>query len=269
MIGRVLAQRQVCAVLAIVADVLAKQSAEVPFPEDYDVVEHLCAAAQNPALGRSVLPGGPVSCPYRLDTQRLDHGDDSWGELRVAVEDQVARRGLEGERLPELMDDPRRCGVGCDIEVEDLATGVVDDEQDVEDAEGDGRDGEEIHGGDDIPMVPEEGPPVLPGSRWCRPLWHVTGNCALGDLDPELEQLSVDSGCTPGWILPAQATDEITNIAADPWTSRLLRLGLPPPVPAESRPMPSNHGRRLHDGHGACPLGPRLTKPNPEHAIGI
>jgi hypothetical protein len=69
---------------------------------------------------------------------------DAIAELRVAVEDQVAGSSVPWERLMKLLDDPSGRRVGGDVDVEDLTPSMMDDEEDVEDVERDGRDREEV-----------------------------------------------------------------------------------------------------------------------------
>jgi len=50
-----------------------------------------------------------------------------------------------------------------DIEMEDLAPTVFDDEETVQDSEGESRHGEEVHSRDDVAMIAKESRPVLAG----------------------------------------------------------------------------------------------------------
>jgi len=108
-----LAEAQVRTVVVVVGDVLAEEPTKMPLVEDNDVVEELAAHAADPALGDGVLPRAAVGGPRRLDGEGPHRGDDLGGERRVAVEDEVTRSGVEWERLAELLDDPRRCGMLC------------------------------------------------------------------------------------------------------------------------------------------------------------
>ena len=69
-----------------------------------------------------------------------------------------------------------------------------------EQVEAEGRDNEQVHGGDVRRMVTQEGAPSLAG----RPpsLDHVLGDARLRDLKPELEQLAVNA-----WRAPKQDFD--------------------------------------------------------------
>jgi hypothetical protein len=51
--------------------------------------------------------------------------------------------------------------VASDVEVQDATSIVADDKEAVEEAKRDGRNCEEVHGGDGLPVVFQEGEPVL------------------------------------------------------------------------------------------------------------
>jgi hypothetical protein len=84
----------------------------------------------------------------------------------------------------------RRHGV-----VNDHPTAVRKEHQTIEQLKVDHRHAEQVRGGNPCCMVAQEGRPAL--TRSSRALDHVLGNCRLGDLDAELEQLSVDPGRAP------------------------------------------------------------------------
>src|ERR1700732_2649852 len=66
----------------------------------------------------------------------------------------------------------------------------------VEQVEANGRDHEQVHGGNILSMITQEGPPSLAGRP--PPFDHVLGDARLRDLKPELEQFAVN-----GWRAPA------------------------------------------------------------------
>jgi hypothetical protein len=72
---------------------------------------------------------------------------------------------------------------------------MPENDEDVEHPEASGRNDKEIDGGNAGRVVLKECPPGLTG----RPpaSHHVLGDSRLTDLDPELEQLTMDTGCTP------------------------------------------------------------------------
>jgi hypothetical protein len=81
-----------------------------------------------------------------------------------------------------------------DADVDDAATLVRHDEQDKEQSIGRGRHDEEVGRHDLVDMIGEEGAPGL--GRWTPPPGHVFRDRGLTDLNPKLQQLAVDTGCT-------------------------------------------------------------------------
>src|SRR5437016_4111335 len=113
--------------------------------EDDDVVEQLPAHAADPPFGDAVLPRTSPSRPHRIDAERPHGRDNESGEDGVAIENQMACRRVEGECLPQLLNDPRRGGIVCQLEVKDAAPAVLDCEPAVEQTKRDCWDDEEVH----------------------------------------------------------------------------------------------------------------------------
>jgi hypothetical protein len=80
----------------------------------------------------------------------------------------------------------------------------------VEYFEANGRDNEQIHGGNVWRVVSQKGPPSL---TW-RPasLDHVLGDTRLRQFKPEFEQFAVDTRRTPKQILYAHLPDQPTQL---------------------------------------------------------
>jgi len=77
------------AVLPIVLDVIAHQSAQMVFVQRDDVVENLTAAASHPAFGDTVLPRRVNACPFGFQTRRSQDGGHFRVEYRIPVEDHI------------------------------------------------------------------------------------------------------------------------------------------------------------------------------------
>src|SRR5215467_14309309 len=93
----------------------------------------------------------------------------------------------------------------------------------------------------------QEGAPSLggrPGS-----LDHVLRDAGLSDLKAKLEQLAVDARGAPQRIVNAHPSDQRTQVCID-LRPTSKGPGLPPPVPAETGPMPTHKGLRSNDRDG-------------------
>jgi hypothetical protein len=67
-VGRVFAQRVVNAILLVIADIVADQTAKMIFIHRDDMVEDLAAAASDPSFGGSVLPRCLNARPFWLQS---------------------------------------------------------------------------------------------------------------------------------------------------------------------------------------------------------
>ena len=263
----VLPEGEMAAVDVVVGDILPKQAMKVPVAEDHDVVKQVSACRSDPPLRHSVLPRAPVGNAHRLRAEAAYGVNHSTAELRVPVEDEVPRRRVPGERVAELLDHPGGGGVRRHSEVQDLPPAVVDHEEHVEDPEGSGRDREEVHGRDLVPVVAQEGLPALDDVGRHGPPGHVPGHGPLGDDEAQLEQLGVDAGRTPGWVLPGEATDEVPDLSVHLRAPGLLRARPPAPEGPEARPMPADDGGGLDDLEHLGPAGPDTAQEDPEEPV--
>ena len=72
-----------------------------------------------------------------------------------------------------------------DIEVDDAPTVVTDDEEAVQEVEGEGGNGEEVHGRDGFAMIMKKCPPTLGGFRISGCASHPAGDGSFGNLKAE------------------------------------------------------------------------------------
>ena len=93
--------------------------------KDDHVLEDLSATTTGPALRHRILPRTAARNATGLDTHRPDSVHDGRIEDRVTVEDEVLRRGVEGKRFSQLLDDPRRCRVERRVDVQDTSPTVL------------------------------------------------------------------------------------------------------------------------------------------------
>jgi hypothetical protein len=125
----------------------------------------------------------------------------------------------------------------------------------VEHAEDDSWHGEEVHGCDRFPVVAQEGEPTL---RWLRVSWrsfHATGDRSFGDVEPEHEQLAMNSWRTPSCILGNHLEDQVPHLRRSlPSPERLLDSENQCPIQTEAGSMPSDHRLRRDDDKNLLPL---------------
>ena len=82
-----------------------------------------------------------------------------------------------------------------DVDRDKVSAGQPDDDEDIEQIEANGRNNEQVHGGDVRCVVTHEGAPSL--GRGSTSLDHVLRDARLSDLEAELEQLTMDARRAP------------------------------------------------------------------------
>src|SRR2546425_7537377 len=96
-----------------------------------------------------------------------------------------------------------------DVEVEEFATVMPEDDEDEKKTKGEGGDEEEVHGDDLSDVSGEESAPLRRRPRR-RPV-HVLGNGQLGDLVAEESEFRLDVAAAPGRILPRHPSDQLAH----------------------------------------------------------
>src|SRR5262249_13191068 len=185
----------------------------------------------------------------------------------VSIEDQVARCAVFGKGLSQLLHDPTARRMLRGIEVEDFPPAVADHEETVQDAKSCCWNCEEIHRRNPFPMVPQKRQPELGCVSLTAHSSQAPGDRALRNLKAQLQQLSMDSGGSPGGILLRHALDEVTNLRANLWSTTVPPLGKPTPIEPKSCTMPPDDRLRLHDHQYLGPLGPQSPKRQEEQSI--
>src|SRR5450631_1684667 len=234
--------------------------------EHDDVVETLTADRSYQALEEGVLPRRARGAHDLLDVHTCEPVAEGRAVDAVAIPHQVLRCAVIWERFDDLLRSPSSGRVVGDVEMQDAAAIVGQDDKDVEDAKGRGRDGEEVDRGECTDVIRKEGAPGL-GRRLAWPVWHQTRDLAFGDLDAELEQLAVDTRRAPERVCVRHVPNEVVGAAIGRWASG-WSPGTPSPKVREGRAMPANDGGGLHDHEGAAPSGPGTNEPDPEEAVG-
>ena len=113
-------------VVLVVVHIITNQSTEMLFVQCDGMIEDLSAATSDPAFRNSVLPGRPDTRPLGFQACRLQKRNHVSIEFRIAVQDRVSVRGGFGKRFMQLLDDPVRSRMAGHVEVEDLATAMLD-----------------------------------------------------------------------------------------------------------------------------------------------
>jgi hypothetical protein len=119
------------------------------------------------------------------------------------------------------------------------------DHKAIQQFEANGRDHEQIHGGNVRRVVTQEGPPSLAGRL--PSLDRVLGDARLRDFKPELEQFTVDAWRAPKRIFDAHPPDQYAQLRVD-LRSPSPSTRFPTPVAAKAGPVPTHERLGPDDG---------------------
>ena len=86
---------------------------------------------------------------------------DLFGENGIVVVDQKPWRGVIWERLGEMLNDPARCRVGGNPNVQNFPSSVTDHEPCVQKSESNGRDDQKVHRRDAVFVISKKCLPSL------------------------------------------------------------------------------------------------------------
>jgi hypothetical protein len=194
-VGGICVEREVSARPVIVREVAGQDAAQVRFTKAEDMIQTLARDRADEPLREGVLPrtvGRRQDCtdPHALHSLPARGTVDA-----VVIVEEIGRHGVVREGVDDLLGGPGSGGMPGDVEVEDASAMVGEDHQDEQDAQVSGGNGEEVDR-DEVPdMVGEE---CLPGLRGgYAPLRHQPGDGALGHVDAELQELTMDSRGAP------------------------------------------------------------------------
>src|SRR3989442_11600324 len=181
--------------------------------EDEDVVQAFAADRADQALGEGIVPGGA-----RGDQDLADaHVCDSASELvtidRVPIAEQILGRRIIGKSVDHLACRPGGGRVVGDVDLDEFAAIVAEDDEGKEQAEGEGGAHEEIGGGDLGEMGLMEGAPSRGMPRGSPP--HVLGDRELSHIVAEEPKLGLDAATAPGGILASHAANQVPDLAID------------------------------------------------------
>src|SRR5260221_11320158 len=256
------------AVFVVVANILREEAFQVAFVNCDDVIQEITAATPYPTLCDSILPRTFERSADRIHPQESTRCLDFQSILGITIKDDEPLSESKWKCFSQLLDDPRACRMLCDIEVQDAPTIVTDDEKAIEHAEGDRRNGEEVHRGNRFPVITEKGKPALGRLRISRGPFHPTRDRSLRDIEAEHEKLAMDAGRSPRWVLNDHSEDQFPNFLRCLSSPDGLRdLGDQLPVQTESAPVPTHHRFRRDRNEGLLPCGPKSTNGDPEELV--
>src|SRR5712675_858566 len=129
--------------------------------QDNDVVHTLTPDRSDQPFGKAVLPGRGwcgrlVPDAHGTQSARDDDAIDS-----IPITDHITRSHVPRKSLGYLTCNPLRRRVGCDVDPNEISTIQPHDDERIKQIEANGRDNEQVHGGDLRGMITQKAAPSL------------------------------------------------------------------------------------------------------------
>ena len=181
----------------LVLDVLTRHPPQMPFVDGDDVIEALAPERPDHPLGDGVGVRRAQRSQNRLDPDPSSACDEVPAIATVAVSDEEPWLLTPGVRLDHLPPDPGRDRVLRDVPVPDAAPAVVDHDEHVERAEGEGLHREQVSSTDAGRVVAQKRAPRLT-RRSPERLLTVAAHDASAHVAAKRTQLTNDADGAPG-----------------------------------------------------------------------
>jgi len=170
-------------------------------------------------FGKSILPrrgwcSRPVPEAHGAQSACADGSVDP-----IPITNEILRGVIPRKCLRYLTRNPFSRRVCCDIDPDEISAVQPNDDEGIKQIEANGRDNEQVHGGNVRCVVTQKGAPSL---AWrSASLDHVFGDARLSDREPKLEKFAVDARRSPERVLNTHPPDQDAEV----------RLDLRPPSP--------------------------------------
>jgi hypothetical protein len=112
------------------------------------------------------------------------------------------------------------------------SSSVAHNDKTIQNLECDRRQGKEVDRRDVVEVIAEKRPPAL--RRWPRVAAHVPSDRRLGDLEAELEQLTMNTRCVPKCVRTAHLANQRAQLSRDLRSASTV-AGSPAPITRWSR----------------------------------
>jgi hypothetical protein len=145
-VGRILVEREVSTRPVVVREVASQGAAQVPFAKDQYVIQTLAPDGADKPLREGVLPRAVRRREDFTDAQTLHALPERVTVDRIAIAEEVRRRGVIREGVHDLLGRPGSGGMLGDIEVEDAPAVVGKHDEDEQHTQPRGGNREEVDG---------------------------------------------------------------------------------------------------------------------------
>src|SRR3954447_20186610 len=176
------------------------------------MVRALASDRPDQAFNISVLPGRAERDGLVPNTHRSDAILERDAKCSVIVADEIFRCPLPWKRFSDLACQPLGRRISGHRNPQQPPPAVAENKKCEKLLKGNRRDHKEINRRNPLRMIAKEG---LPGLQWSiLPRHHVDRNRGLGDIDAQFEQLAMDLGSAPEWVLKTHSSDQVAQFFA-------------------------------------------------------
>ena len=215
------------------------------FAKHDHVVETFAADRADEPLNVGILPGRSgcdrmvpnAHCTDPLQEDRTIRG--------VSIPHEISRRAVPRERLGDLARDPLRGWVCRHAKRHPKSPSVAHNDKTIQEfgmRSSAGQRGRSPRCRQDV--IAEKRPPAL--RRWPRVAAHVPSDRRLGDLEAELEQLTMNTRRAPKRVRTAHLANERAQLSRDLRSANAV-AGSPAPIRPKPSTVPANDGLRPDD----------------------
>src|ERR1700738_206552 len=168
---RIFIQRPRCSDVVVVTSIGSQNPTQMHLTKNDDMIQGLAADRSDQPFGKAFFPRRGRGGRLVPDAHGAQSACDDGSIDPIAIPDHVARSPVPRKSLGYLTCNPLRGWVCCDIDPDEVSAIETNDHEGVKQVEANGRDNEQIHGGNFLRVIPQEGPPSLAGRS--TPLDHV------------------------------------------------------------------------------------------------
>ncbi len=166
---------------------------------------------------------------------------ENWTKRGVSIPNEISRRVVPRERLGDLARDPLRGWVCRHAKRHPKSSSVAHNDKTIQNLECDRRQDKKVDRRDAVYVIAEKRPPAL--RRWSRVAAHVPSDRRLGDLEAELEQLTMNTRRAPKCVRTAHLANERAQLSRNLRSANTV-AGSPAPIRPKPGTVPANDGLR-------------------------
>ncbi len=211
------------------------------FAKHDHVVETFAADRADESLNVSILPGRSGCDQMVPNAHCTDTLQEDWTIRGVSIPNKIPRRVVPRERLGDLARDPLRGWVCRHAKRHPKPSSVAHNDKTIQNFECDRLQDKEVDRRDAVDVIAEKRPPAL--RRWPRVAAHVPSDRRLGDLEAELEQLTMNTRRAPKCVRTAHLANERAQLSRDLRSADTV-AGSPAPIRPKPSTVPANDGLR-------------------------